>query len=90
MPKEFHPVKQLSAPPQHILDDAAKAAKMRAMNDPKIPPQLSDKGQTEAELRRQRQAEALRANLARRKAQSRSRADAPTSTDAQDEPPTTD
>ncbi|MGE5515031.1 MAG: hypothetical protein ACM31D_04345 [Bacteroidota bacterium] len=60
------------------------------MTDPKTPPQLSDKGQTEAELRRQRQAEALRANLARRKAQSRSRADEPAPTDAQDKSPAGD
>lgn len=46
-------------------------------------PQFSDKGRTEAELRRQRQAEALRANLMRRKEQARGRT-------ADDPPPATD
>jgi hypothetical protein len=54
------------------------------MNDSKSKPQFSDKGLTEAELRRQRQAEALRANLARRKAQVRGR------TDEQPQPPAED
>jgi hypothetical protein len=36
-------------------------------------PKLSDRGRTEAEERQRRQAEALRANLARRKAQGRAR-----------------
>jgi hypothetical protein len=46
-------------------------------------PTLSPKGQTDADERRRRQAEALRANLARRKAQSRAREDEtpPASTD---------
>lgn len=87
MPKEFHPVKQLYAPSQHILDGGTKPAKMRVMTDPKTQPQLSDRGQTEAELRRRRQAEALRANLARRKAQSRSRVDEPAEPVAEPEPP---
>lgn len=38
-------------------------------------PQLSTRGDREAELRRSRQAEALRANLSRRKAQTRIRAE---------------
>jgi len=44
------------------------------MNDAKHPV-LSHKGRTEAEERQRRQAEALRANLARRKAQGRARAE---------------
>lgn len=75
MPKENRPVKQLSSPLSHILDGGRNPAKMRAMSDPKPQPQFSDKGLSEAELRRRRQAEALRANLARRKAQVRSRAE---------------
>lgn len=38
-------------------------------------PVLSDRGRTEAAARQRRQAEALRANLARRKAQGRARAE---------------
>ena len=53
------------------------------MDQRKERPQTSPKGQTEAEARRQRQAEALRANLARRKAQTRARED----TDGQDTQP---
>lgn len=47
------------------------------MSDTKPQPQFSSKGLSEAERRRQRQAEALRANLARRKTQARERADEP-------------
>ncbi|MBY0431944.1 MAG: hypothetical protein K2Q10_12150 [Rhodospirillales bacterium] len=45
------------------------------MTDDQSPsqPRLSDKGQSEAEARRLRQAEALRANLLKRKTQSRAR-----------------
>lgn len=56
------------------------------MSDTKPQPQFSSKGLSEAERRRQRQAEALRANLARRKTQSRERADEPaTATPSQDD-----
>ena len=56
------------------------------MNDTKPQPQFSSKGLSEAERRRQRQAEALRANLARRKTQSRERTDEPaTATPSQDD-----
>ncbi len=75
MPKEISPVNQLFSSCAHILDGAGIPAKMPAMSDRKTQPQISDKGQSEAELRRQRQAEALRANLARRKTQARGRAD---------------
>ena len=44
------------------------------MTDPDTPPDNSPKAGAQAELRRRRQAEALRANLARRKAQDRARA----------------
>ncbi len=50
---------------------------MRPMSETKSQPQFSSKGLSEAERRRQRQAEALRANLARRKTQARERADEP-------------
>ena len=56
------------------------------MSDTKSQPQLSSKGLSEAERRRQRQAESLRANLARRKTQARERADEPaTATSSQDD-----
>ncbi|CAA7619991.1 conserved hypothetical protein [Candidatus Terasakiella magnetica] len=42
-----------------------------------VPPKISAKGKAEASERQRRQAEALRANLARRKAQGRAREDAP-------------
>jgi hypothetical protein len=45
------------------------------MTTDKMLPQFSDKGNREAELRRRREAEALRANLSRRKAQARGRAE---------------
>lgn len=48
------------------------------MNDDDSRPQT--KPQSETELRRQRQAEALRANLLRRKAQTRARAEEATAT----------
>lgn len=48
---------------------------MRAMSEDKIKPGTSPRGETEAALRRLRQAEALRANLARRKSQSRGRSE---------------
>jgi|APHig6443718053_1056840.scaffolds.fasta_scaffold310517_2 hypothetical protein len=44
------------------------------MNDSENPTETSPKAGVQAELRRRRQAEALRANLARRKAQDRARA----------------
>jgi hypothetical protein len=47
------------------------------MTESKDRPQFSDRGTAEAEARKRRQAEALRANLARRKEQSRARADEP-------------
>ena len=50
---------------------------MRPMSETKSQPQFSSKGLSEAERRRQRQAEALRTNLARRKTQARERADEP-------------
>lgn len=50
---------------------------MQAMTDTKTQPQFSSKGLSEAEKRRQRQAEALRANLSRRKSQARERAEEP-------------
>lgn len=50
------------------------------MTDPDTPRDNSPKPGPQAELRRRRQAEALRANLARRKAQGRARA-------TDDEPP---
>lgn len=56
------------------------------MSDTKPQPQFSSKGLSEAERRRQRQAEALRANLARRKTQARERVDEPvTATPSQDD-----
>lgn len=75
MPKDSPLVNQLFSHPPHILDGRRNWAKMRAMSDSKSKPQFSEKGLTEAEVRRQRQAEALRANLARRKAQTRGRAE---------------
>ncbi|WP_158699448.1 hypothetical protein [Magnetospirillum gryphiswaldense] len=45
------------------------------MTDTPIPPDGKPKPGTQAELRRRRQAEALRANLSRRKQQDRGRAD---------------
>jgi hypothetical protein len=50
-------------------------------------PVLSTKGQREAEDRRRRQAEALRANLARRKARTRALADDASPVDGADEAP---
>ncbi|MBC7907996.1 MAG: hypothetical protein H7Y60_14800 [Rhodospirillaceae bacterium] len=44
------------------------------MTEKKLPV-LSDKGNRETEMRKRREAEALRANLSRRKAQTRSRAE---------------
>ncbi|MGE5547649.1 MAG: hypothetical protein ACM33T_12175 [Solirubrobacterales bacterium] len=52
------------------------------MSTDKTLPTQSDKGRSAAEERRLRQAEALRANLARRKSQSRARTDAPAGPDA--------
>lgn len=75
MPKLPKPVNQLFSPIAHFLDRGRNSANMRPMSDSKTQPQFSEKGLTEAELRRQRQAEALRANLGRRKAQVRGRAD---------------
>ncbi|MBC7952273.1 MAG: hypothetical protein H7Z12_10720 [Rhodospirillaceae bacterium] len=49
-------------------------------------PQFSDKGNREAELRRKREAEALRANLSRRKAQARGRAEDEAPVPADDKP----
>ena len=61
-----------------ILDRRAIPPTIRAMTKEKSLPELSAKGKSEAELRRQREAEALRANLMRRKAQARGRTeDAP-------------
>ncbi len=45
-----------------------------AMNDGKQHPTTTDKARRDADERQRRQAEALRANLARRKAQARDRA----------------
>ena len=75
MPKLPRPVNQLFSTAMHFLDERRNSARMRAMSDTKTQPQFSDKGLSEAALRRQRQAEALRANLARRKAQLRGRAE---------------
>lgn len=47
---------------------------------------LTERGQRDAEERRQRQAQALRANLARRKAQGRARSDGPFPGDKSPEP----
>lgn len=52
--------------------------------DPQAAPTLSDKGRERVADRRARQAEALRANLRRRKAQMRARTDPPPPSD---EPP---
>jgi len=49
-------------------------------------PTLTDRARREAEERRQRQAKALRANLGRRKAQDRARADADGPGDSLSEP----
>lgn len=57
------------------LDPRRKAAKMQGMTDTPIPPDGKPKPGSQAELRRRRQAEALRANLSRRKQQDRGRAD---------------
>ena len=46
-------------------------------DDDKASPDLTEKGREQAEERRRRQAEALRANLARRKAQTRAREGTP-------------
>lgn len=73
MPKVSEPVKQLSRGKCEFLTEPHFAPECGAMSTAKTPPQLSEKGLTEAELRRQRQAEALRANLARRKTQLRGR-----------------
>lgn len=53
------------------LDPKREAVKMLPMSSPDDKPQKP----SPAELRRQRQAQALRANLAKRKAQDRARAD---------------
>lgn len=73
MPPDFRIVKQLSSPDSHFLTWARLPPKWRAMSTTKSQPQLAEKGLTEAEARRKRQAEALRANLARRKTQARER-----------------
>ena len=54
------------------VDAAALARENRGMSKGK-PPGLSERGRDEAAERARRQAEALRANLARRKAQTRAR-----------------
>ncbi|MGE5502352.1 MAG: hypothetical protein ACM3W4_10550 [Ignavibacteriales bacterium] len=48
-------------------------------------PRLNDRGKAELEERKRRQAEALRANLQRRKLQSRARADQPAAPPADEE-----
>jgi len=47
---------------------------MRPMDQPKSPPNVTKATQVAAKLRQQRRAEALRANLRRRKEQTRARA----------------
>lgn len=86
MPKDSPPVNQLFRMLPHILDVPGFPGKIPLMNNSKTLPGLSDKGKTEADLRRQRQAEALRANLARRKVQTRARAEEETAP-AADAPP---
>ncbi|CDK97550.1 protein of unknown function [Magnetospirillum gryphiswaldense MSR-1 v2] len=71
MPKLFPSVKGFLSD----LDPRRKAAKIRGMTDTPIPPDGKPKPGSQAELRRRRQAEALRANLSRRKQQDRGRAD---------------
>lgn len=66
------------------VDARPNPLKMAGMSDEPQRPRLSEKGLTEAERKRQRQAEALRANLHRRKAQSRARDD--DAKPAEDEP----
>jgi len=69
-----------------ILDRQPIPPTIRGMTKDKPLPEFSDKGNREAELRRKREAEALRANLMRRKAKARERASDETSPPAQDEP----
>ena len=57
------------------LDQKGKVARIAAMNDTQSPAKDGTKAGAQAEARRRRQAEALRANLARRKAQDRARTD---------------
>jgi hypothetical protein len=86
MPPDFRRVKKLSSADSHFLTPPALQPKWRIMSTPKDQPRLAEKGLTEADARRRRQAEALRANLARRKAQSRDRDEQQPQAD--DEPPT--
>jgi hypothetical protein len=87
MPKETRTVKHLSKLFLIILTKRANRPKCAAMSDRKSQPQFSQKGLSEADLRRQRQAEALRANLARRKAQVRERRDDAEPPSAGQQPP---
>lgn len=58
-----------------LLTRFSRGAKTGAMSEENRPT-LSDRGRAEADERKRRQAEALRANLQRRKAQGRARAEA--------------
>jgi hypothetical protein len=70
MPQGFAWCKPLSAP----LDARPDSGQNSPMSDSERPT-LTDKGKRDADERAKRQAEALRANLARRKAQARARQD---------------
>ena len=70
----------------HNLDRRPIPPTIRAMSKDKPQPEFSARGNQEAELRRSRQAEALRANLMRRKAQARGRTDDAPPTEGTDEP----